>query len=189
MSDPVNIPLSIDTLARTLWGEARSCGAAGMKHVASVIINRANHPLWWGGSIVSVCIQPFQFSCRNPGDPNRAKLLAVTKADLEFVVATDIARQAVEGTLVDETFGADSYYALTMKTPPAWAQKASRTFSDGWHAFYKVAPSEAVPVHPDIRNISEVHTPAPQVAEIHPAPRVEDEADILDERFNPEVPA
>jgi N-acetylmuramoyl-L-alanine amidase len=168
---------TIDTLARTLWGQARGCGAAGMSHVANVILNRADHPSWWGHTIAGVCTQPYQFSCRNIGDPNRQKLLTVTTADPEFVAAMSIAREAVAGRLGDMTNGADSYYALSMSTPPAWAAKAVRTTSDGWHAFYRTVAAAPPGSRPDVRNVS-VHTvPAPQPAE--------DEADRLDDQYNP----
>lgn len=124
-----------EILARTIWGEARSTGKAGMQHVASVILNRANNPRWWGDDVISVCQKPRQFSCWNEQDPNREKLLAVTEADPEFRTAMFIALQAHQ--LPDLTGGADSYYALSMATPPTWAAKATRTMVDGWHAFYR----------------------------------------------------
>ena len=52
-----------DTLARTLWGEARNQGQCGMAAVAHVVLNRAAHPRWWGHDIISVCRAPEQFSC------------------------------------------------------------------------------------------------------------------------------
>ena len=141
-----------DTLARTLYGEARGCGSPGMSHVASVILNRAAHPSWWGHSIVSVCVQPWQFSCRNPGDPNLPKLMAVTAADPAFAVALDIASRAVAGQLSDGTGGADSYYALSMAEPPAWAAKSVKTYEDAWHAFYRTTSTAPPGAAPDVRD-------------------------------------
>lgn len=156
MIDPV------DTLARTMWGEARNTGAPGMRHVASVVLNRAAHPAWWGHTVVGVCLQPWQFSCRNGDDPNRAKLLAVTTADPDFVIALHIAQQAINGKLLDETDGADSYYALSMHTPPAWAASAVHTMSDGWHSFFRT-----VSIAPDIRNVSVLSTDDLNAAELN----------------------
>lgn len=124
-------------LAKTLFGEARGCGAAGMRHVASVVLNRVAHPTWWGSDIVSVCLKPYQFSCYNQGDVNRAKLEAVTEADAWFAIAMRIAADAIAGKLVDDTQGADSYYALSLRYPPLWAHRAVHTFSDGWHTFWR----------------------------------------------------
>jgi N-acetylmuramoyl-L-alanine amidase len=128
----------LDVLARTIWGEARGTGITGMKHVASVILNRAAHPRWWGHDVVSVCLKPYQFSCWNSKDPNLPKLSRVTVADRQFSDARYIASQALAGRLVDETGGADSYYALSSRNPPSWIAKATHTMSDGFHAFWRV---------------------------------------------------
>lgn len=125
-------------MAQTLFGEARGCGAAGMRNVAAVIMNRVHHPRWWGNDVVSVCLAPEQFSCWNKNDPNLPKLKKVTAADPTFSVALGIAEAAIAGKLVDETNGADSYYAASMSRPPSWAARAVRTFADGWHLFFRV---------------------------------------------------
>lgn len=127
----------VDTLARNLWGEGRSTGREGMIKIAGVHMNRVKHPGWWGHDIISVCMAPWQFSCRNPGDPNLPKLLAVTIADPQFKIAMEIALTAVAGQLTDMTNGADSYYAKSMTTPPTWAKDAVRTVEDEWHIFYR----------------------------------------------------
>lgn len=147
-----------DVMARTLWGEARSCGGNGMRHVASVILNRASHECWWGISIVTVCRQPWQFSCWNPDDPNLPKLLAVTDANSDFRLALSIAQTAVTRQLPDLTYGADSYYALSMKAPPYWAAKGVRTMVDGWHAFYRTVAPAPPGTSPDVRVVS-IHAP------------------------------
>lgn len=168
MTDPV------DTMARTLYGEARGCGASGMRHVASVISNRANHPSWWGISIVTVCRQPWQFSCWNKNDPNLPKLLAVTESDPDFRLALGIANVAVARQLPDLTYGADSYYALAMRTPPYWAAKAVRTMVDGWHAFYRTVAPEPAGSRPDIRVVS---INSPVVLHTNPSEMTSDELD------------
>jgi N-acetylmuramoyl-L-alanine amidase len=171
MTDP-ELPQSVSVFARTLWGEGRSTGASGMTHIASVIMNRIDHPRWWGDDVIDVCQAPFQFSCWNDNDPNLPKLLAVTTDDPEFEMAVLIATQAMKRNLPDATDGADSYYALSMKEPPVWAVRATRTIADGFHVFMRV--ELAAPTgNPDAPTVS-VNAP--------------DEADILDSQFNPEVP-
>lgn len=150
----ITMMMEIDTIARTAWGEARGCGAAGMHAVINVIVNRADHPSWWGRSLIGVCVQPWQFSCRNAGDPNLAKLEAVTGKDVAFQVALGLASQAVAGTLLDLTDGADSYYALSMHTPPTWARTATKTFADGWHVFYRTVGPFPPGSRPDVRNVA-----------------------------------
>jgi len=139
---------ALDIMARTLWGEARNTGITGMKHVASVILNRAKHPRWWGHDVASVCLKPYQFSCWNSDDPNLSKLSVVTVANRQFSDARYLAAQALAGNLVDETGGADSYYALSMPSPPSWIARATHTMSDGFHSFWRVelpAPGEQPP--------------------------------------------
>jgi spore germination cell wall hydrolase CwlJ-like protein len=136
-----------DVLARTIWGEARSTGKAGMTHVASVVLNRVARAGWWGMDVITVCLKAYQFSCWNVGDPNRAKLEAVTVADGEFRIASAIAWSAINGQLPDATGGADSFFALTLTPWPKWTIGATHTFSDGWHTFWRTKqPQDAVPV-------------------------------------------
>jgi hypothetical protein len=126
----------IDTMARTVWGEARGEGVAGMQAVASVILNRAAHPGWRGSDVASCCTHPYQFSCWLPGDPNRAKLLAVTADDPQFFQALAIATDALAGMLPDVTGGADSYYA-TGTPEPIWAVGLTPCAVIGRHQFYR----------------------------------------------------
>jgi spore germination cell wall hydrolase CwlJ-like protein len=109
----------VDVLARTLFGEDDT-DEATLEAVASVIMNRADHPRWWGDDVISVCTKPYQFSCWLPG-PDRIRLLNATPANPVFALATAVAQRAIAGTLADSTRGSDSYYAVTMVVPPAWA--------------------------------------------------------------------
>ncbi len=98
--------LEIDTLARTIWGEARGEDAEGMAAVASIIMNRvriakAKGEYWWGNSVIQICQKPYQFSCWNKDDPNYRVLLAVDVRNLEFATALRIARRAMGGALAD----------------------------------------------------------------------------------------
>lgn len=130
---------AVDTLARTLWGEARGEPVRGIEAVAAVVVNRVRlaerqggH--WWGGNIVAVCRKPYQFSCWNPGDPNRAKLMAVTAADPVFATCLRVARRAVAGLLPDPTGGATHYHRVGLS--PSWAVGHSPCAEIGRHLFY-----------------------------------------------------
>jgi len=127
----------IDTVARNAWGEARGCGASGMQRVINVIVNRADNPRWWGTDLVSVCLAPEQFSCRDADDKNLPQLLAVTDTDPQFRIALALAAQAVNGTLKDLTNGADSYYAGNSLVPD-WAKGKLTTMIDNCHRFYRL---------------------------------------------------
>ena len=148
---------TIDIVARTAYGEARGCGVLGLTAVINVICNRAAHPTWWGDNLSSVCLEPYQFSCRNLNDPNRAKLLSVGESDPWFAIARGLATRAVYGTLADLTHGADSYFARSMQTPPAWAARATRLYVDSCHAFYRVETA-AASSKPEACNVSTAST-------------------------------
>ena len=124
--------VEIDTLARTLWGEARGEGKEGMEAVAAVIVNRVNDDRW-PSSFSGVCKQPWQFSCWNENDPNLPKLKAVTKEDEVFVVALEVARKAVNGQLLNLLGGANHYF--TTGLAPKWANNMRTVAVTGGHKF------------------------------------------------------
>ncbi len=133
LETPVTDP--VWTAAQTAWGEARGEPAEGQQAVLNVIANRAKHPCWWGQDIVSVCLADRQFSCWNPEDPNREKMIALTTDDPIFAKCLELATLAVAGTLPDLTYGADSYYAVSIPAP-AWISGARFTTQIGQHRFY-----------------------------------------------------
>lgn len=143
MTDP-----NIDTLARTLWGEARGEEDVGMSAVAQVVMNRCAaakvymakhgraHPLYGDGTPASACKVPYQFSCWLPSDPNREKLLAVDDSDPQFAVALQIADTAVNGALED-TAGVALYYKTnSLPWPAAWGEQVDPLTVIGNQSFY-----------------------------------------------------
>ncbi len=133
--------MSIDVLARTLWGEARSEGSEGMEAVASVILNRVNvaderGSFWWGNNIIQVCQKPYQFSCWNRSDPNFKKLAGVDDSDVYFATAKRIARRSLLGFVDDHTKGATHYH--TRDIMPYWAKNQTQTARIGRHVFYRL---------------------------------------------------
>lgn len=128
---------ALDTLARTLWGEARSEPLQGIRAVAAVVLNRALHPKvhWWGQSIVGVCRAPKQFSCWNGDDPNLPKLLAVTEANDKFRICRSVAQDALDGKLqAARENGATHYH--TKAISPKWAEGKVPCADIGNHLFY-----------------------------------------------------
>jgi N-acetylmuramoyl-L-alanine amidase len=93
-----------------------------MTDVANVIMNRVDHPRWWGSDVIAVCLTPRQFDCWDQNDPNRAKILAVTEADPMFAATADIADAALNGHLADTTWAATSYFAASLPQWPYWAK-------------------------------------------------------------------
>jgi spore germination cell wall hydrolase CwlJ-like protein len=126
-----------ETLARTLWGESRGEGDLGIHAVANVVMNRVDAKKWWGLTPYEVCRKPWQFSCWNENDPNRAKLLAVTDADPIYAKCLQIAQKAVNHALPDITDKATHYFDKRMPSVPKWAEDAEPCAIIGHHVFYR----------------------------------------------------
>lgn len=135
-----------DTVARTLYGEARGEGNQGLQAVANVIANRAqvaahfvdahqkNHPLFGDGTLASACRVPWQFSCWNVADPNCWAIHDVDDSDPIFVMCLTIAQAAVDGQLPDLTSGA--LYYKVIGSYAKWAEGKTPCFTYGKHEFY-----------------------------------------------------
>lgn len=127
-------------LALTALGEARGDDADGSSveeriAVMCVVRNRVKRgSLGWGG----VIFKAEQFSCWNPGEANRAWLLSLWRrliAGEEMLIAPAVlaiwretnalAVLVTNGTILDHTGGATSYYAPAAMKPigrvPSWA--------------------------------------------------------------------
>ncbi len=127
----------LDILARTLWGEARGEGLRGMQAVATVILNRARNPRWWGHDVRSVCLAKYQFSCWLPKPEGELpSVQGVTVTDPSFELARSIAAGAL-GKLVDATCGADTYANLHVSSP-AWARGKTPCAIIGMHSFFRL---------------------------------------------------
>lgn len=140
-----------DIMARTLYGEARSEGRAGIEAVASVIMNRVRSPRF-PSTPKAVCLQNgtlksgkviYQFSAWNAGDPQRQIMERLDPASPNklFQLCLDVAGEAVAGRLPDRVGGADHYWADYIQTP-YWAQPSVspslvRTAKIGRHIFVK----------------------------------------------------
>lgn len=135
----------LDTLARTIWAEARGEGVAGMEAVAAVIMNRVKadlgndkKPDWWGEGVEGVCKKPWQFSCWNMDDPNRDKLLSVSDRDPWFRTAQEVAKRALDGSLADPTKGATHYLVDRLADVTSWSKGKEPVAKIGRHLFYRL---------------------------------------------------
>ncbi len=133
--------ICVDTLARTLWGEARGEGDTGMQAVANVIKNRykiaqEKGAFWWGNDLIQICQKPYQFSCWNRADANYKKLTEVDSTDFYFASALRLARRCVHNALDDLTNGATHYHAKSIT--PYWAKGKEPCAEIGAHLFYKM---------------------------------------------------
>ncbi len=134
----------VDTLARTLWGEARGEGEDAMEAVAAAIVNRWEVTIrlrgrhWWGGSIAAICRAGLEFACWRPGNPVRAELLALGPADRDFRRAHAIAATAAAGLLPDPVLGATAYKPAAEPWPPAWGRPRLPLAVIGGRAFFNL---------------------------------------------------
>lgn len=130
-----------DVLARTLWGEARGEGLAGMVAVAWTIRNRVDDgkdKSWWGEGYAGVCQKPYQFSCWNRNDPNYQFLSGARAIPFRELAQCRIAAdQVIDGKVPDPTGGATHYYATTMPSAPKWVVGAKQTLELGHHRFFR----------------------------------------------------
>jgi N-acetylmuramoyl-L-alanine amidase len=127
-----------EVLARTLYGEARGEGIAGMTAIAWVVVNRAKHVgVRFPDTISGVCKQRAQFTCWSPSDPNAKLCAAVTEADPSFALALYVAMAVLTGQVEDNTGGADHYFVTNMKNPPSWRSDMKFLKRIGAHSFYK----------------------------------------------------
>ena len=127
---------AIDTLARTLWGEARREPVRAIEAVAAVVLNRLAQAPDGSESIVSVCRRPGAFSCWDETGPDYPRLLAVRAGEPVFDTCLRVARRAVAGVLPDTTQGATRYHPLSAH--PAWTAGALPTAEIGGLLFYKM---------------------------------------------------
>ena len=125
---------AVDTLARTLFGEARGEATEGKVAVANVILNRVSKGGWWGSNIEDVCRKKWQFSAWNENDPNLHKIKRVTIADLVFHECIIIAHLAAVGLLKDNTEGATHYVAPGVN--PKWMRGLTPCVVIGAHRFF-----------------------------------------------------
>lgn len=133
---------SVEIMARTLWGEARGLELPEIVAIGHVIKNRAARPRW-PVDILGVCLQPKQFSCWNPKDPNRIKLERVTLEVDSFAQCYYVALGVLLGEWVDLSGGADHYHTMApppsvtpITWPPAWARDMVQTSRFDAHVFY-----------------------------------------------------
>lgn len=144
MTDPAEE--DIDTLTRTLFGEARGEPAEGQAAVGYVVKNRATWEpsAWWGDTIDTVCHKSYQFSCWNLNDPNRSRMLMLSQTDPVYIVLRKIAEGVLFGEISDPTQeigGATQYKVAGTKASWDYAVADLPSKQIGKHVFWRLPPS------------------------------------------------
>lgn len=144
-TEAVSNPLlsqEIELLAKTIWGEARGESKAGKIAIANTALNRYKisqataYDDWWGNTLSEILLQPYQFSCHNPGDPNKTKIAKLTTGDPQFRECLEIARGVMAGSIPDNTGKATHYFNFNIVLPD-WSKEMEKTVRIGNHDFYK----------------------------------------------------
>jgi len=134
--------------AMLLFGEARGEPFSGKCAVGSVVRNRVEHPRWWGHDLKGVILRHsitssgriiYQFSCFNPDDPNRGKLLWPLQHEDNTVwdECYEVAIGILDNDLPDNTAHSDHYFDSSF-TPAKLARPECLTKKLGRLAFYRL---------------------------------------------------
>lgn len=132
---------ALDTMARTIWGEARGESWIGKLAVAHVILNRVKADAWWGKDIEGVCRHPYQFSCWNEGDRNRPLLEVIELAsNLQFRESLAAAAAATFNLEPDPTEGCTHFMTVSRRAkgwPASWEEPREPVCQIGVHLFFR----------------------------------------------------
>jgi spore germination cell wall hydrolase CwlJ-like protein len=124
-------------LALMIWREARGETMEGKIAVGFTVLNRVAHPGWWGHDVAQVIGARWQYSSMT--DPRDPQLTAwPTASDALFLDCLRVADEVLAGSVDNPVPGADSYYAVSMPTPPKWADPAKFVKQIGRHLFYNL---------------------------------------------------
>jgi N-acetylmuramoyl-L-alanine amidase len=125
----------IDTLARTVWAEARGEQFLGQRAVANVVINRwetDEGQFKRDDTIAMACLRPNQFSCWNAADPNFEEMQTISFGARSFRTAMRAALEAFDEP--DLTEGARHYH--TAGVSPEWSKRREPVVVIGKHYFF-----------------------------------------------------
>lgn len=134
----------IHLLSSTILMEARNQPWNGKIAVGYVILNRHAKPGWWSrerdtvpdDTIAAVCVDAWQFSGYNAGDPNLRYAMIIPPTHPEYLEAQRAALTVLLGAEPDPTLGSCHYHVIGMKSPPEWSIDVSPVRVIGDHAFY-----------------------------------------------------
>ena len=105
--------------------------------IAQTVMDRADHPGWWGETPEEIITLPFQYSpMTDPKDKQLTVWPSSKGANLrDCLSASEDALQRKSPRVVK---GADSFYSDTMKVAPKWAVSEKFVAKHGHHLFYNL---------------------------------------------------
>jgi N-acetylmuramoyl-L-alanine amidase len=124
----------------TIYGEARGESTQGRIAVGSVILERVKRGGWFGKTIKTVILLPYQFSCFLQNDPNYKKLLNISNNwetcinnDNALKECYDVSCALIEGR-VQPNIIATHYKTNNCKA--SWENKMRKVGVIGNHSFF-----------------------------------------------------
>lgn len=129
-------------LGMLVYGEARNAPDYIQEMIARTVYSRSGKGKWWGNTPREVILKPWQYSCFNPNDPNRAKMLnpsayePVSVWERCYSSAQRASAQATSGT--GPSSGATHFYTCSVskgkesRTSPSWADGINPVASHEW---------------------------------------------------------
>jgi spore germination cell wall hydrolase CwlJ-like protein len=133
----------LEALTRTCYGEARGENFSGQIAVCWVVKNRVLRPGWWtrergdgieDDTIEAACLDPVQFSCWNPGDPNREIILEAPWTNPRLRSCLAAATCVYFDWISDPTHGSTHYH--TTAVAPPWSRGKEPVVQFGTHQFF-----------------------------------------------------
>lgn len=128
-------------MTMTAWDEARGEGQDGIRAQVHSVINRFQAGRWYSRkTLAATCLLGYAYSAWNSNDPNRVASAEVPMDEPLMALCRAEVTAAVSRETQDPTNGATHYYAVSMATPPTWADPATGskfTVQIGKHMFYK----------------------------------------------------
>jgi spore germination cell wall hydrolase CwlJ-like protein len=123
-------------MALTVWRESRGECREAQIAVAHSILNRVQHPKWWGDDVLSVVTRKWQYSSLT--DPHDKQLTTWPEEDNpSWDLALEIAYGVLSGNIANPAPGADSYHDISIR-PPDWTKSARFVRQIGRMRFYDV---------------------------------------------------
>lgn len=111
-------------LGLVTWRESQDQPRVAQVGVAYSVKNRAKTPGWWGRSVISCILQPYQYSSFNRNDPNATKF--PKEDDPSWLQCLGVAQDVWQGLAADPTSGCQNYFDKSLDdNPPEWAKDGS----------------------------------------------------------------
>lgn len=130
-----------ETLARTVYGEARGLNEEEQRRVIGAILNRAADGHGGQTTVAGVCRAPKQFSCWNSNDPNYKQIgpngVIRDPAAMQRIydLVGNIFSEIADGSYQDLSGGARYYH--TPGVNPPWNRNMVVTVRSGNHIFFR----------------------------------------------------